>query len=141
MRPHAFPWLVMTILLASVVGDWIFDKIAVLHTSGQGLAFYGSLLRTPWFWFGVATIPMQFWIWTRIIRNTDLSRVYPTTSMTYPITMLIGSIFFHEDLNGLVWIGALLITAGVAMIGFERGRLEPAVLSTPPETDELPTAL
>lgn len=112
-----FPWLPVFILVSTEVADWIFDKVAILHSNGVGIEFYISLVAKPWIWFGLLTAPLQLWLWTRILRKTDLSTAYPATTLSYPLTMLSAVFLFGEHLSPLVWIGALLVMAGVAAIG------------------------
>lgn len=116
------PWFWIAVLLAFEVSAWIFDKIAITHSSGTGLEFYWSLISKPWIWFSLLPRPLLFLIWNYILSKADLSLVYPITSLSYPLTMLAVQLFFHESPNVLVWLGGLLVTFGVALLGFERGQ-------------------
>lgn len=136
-----FPWLLLAILVSTQVLDWVFDKIAVLHSEGVGLEYYTSLFVKPWVWFGIVISPFQLWLWNKILTRIDLSAAYPATSLSYPLTMLAMMELFGEHLSLQVWTGGLMITAGVALIGLDRGRTEvvahenlefSAPLKTPP---------
>ena len=49
--------------------------------------------------------------------RVDLSLAYPLTSVSVPLVMLAATLIFNEPLGWQVWAGALLITAGVALLG------------------------
>jgi len=85
--------------------------------SGDATAFYMGVVTRPWIWLLVVIGPLQLWTWTRILKRADLSLAYPISSISYPATMIAAEIFFGERLSGLVWIGAALMTVGIAVLG------------------------
>jgi len=107
------PFALLLVLDTAVA---LLDKIASTHGAGQGAAFYGSLIGQPWLWLALAVRPLQLIVWTRILRRTDLSFAYCVTSLCYPVTMVCAVLLFHEHLPAPVWIGAALITLGVASL-------------------------
>jgi len=86
------------------------------------LSYYGALLMQPLLWLGIVLSVLQLWTWTRILALTELSLAYPITSLAYPLTMIAAVIFFHEHLSVTVWIGAILISTGVALVGGSRDK-------------------
>ena len=93
------------VLLLLDTAAFLLQKFASAHAQGEGFAYYKSLLLHPWVWLALALGPVQLWLWTRILRNTDLSLAYPLTSLSYPLTMFCAMVFFQEHLLIPVWIG------------------------------------
>ena len=79
--------------------------------------YFFKVATSPLVWTGLTIAAMQLWVWTRILKRTELSLAYPICSMAYPITMLMATLLFHERLSLQVWIGALFIVGGVILIG------------------------
>ena len=99
----------------------LLEKVAVVSsTADPHTAFAVSLLKQPCWWLGLALGPLQLWIWTRILSQTDLSFAYPVSSISYPLTMMAAQLGFGEQLNATVWIGAFCIVVGVAIVGSAR---------------------
>jgi len=114
---YSFPWLIFAALLLLDVVVWMIEKIGVSSVVSGETAFMLGLAKQPLIWIAIALGPMQLWLWTRILGKSDLSLAYPLTSLAYPLTMICAQIFFHEHIGWMVWLGAILITSGVAMIG------------------------
>ncbi len=76
-----------------------------------------GILKQPWWWLALALGPLQLWTWMRILARTELSLAYPLSSLSYPLTMVAAWRIFGEQLSWQVWLGALFITVGVAMVG------------------------
>lgn len=98
----------------------VFEKFgaakAGLPESGT-VDFFARLVQVPWTWLAVAMTPLQLLLWTRILDRCDLSIAYPVSSLCFPTTMITATILFHEQLSLSAWIGAVLITLGVAIVG------------------------
>ncbi len=81
-------------------------------------------------WLGVGLGLLQLLVWTGILARTELSVAVPISSLCYPLTMVAAQLVFRERLGWPVWVGALLITLGVAIVGWTSA--ERKVLSSPP---------
>ena len=55
-------------------------------------------------------------LWFYIIKNNDLSLVYPLISISYIFGMLAAVYIFHETVPLSRWIGVVLIMIGVAFL-------------------------
>ena len=55
-------------------------------------------------------------IWFYILKNNELSLVYPLISISYIFGTLGAIFFFHETVTLTRWTGILLIMAGVAFL-------------------------
>ena len=122
-----FPWIWIFLLLSLEISAWMFDKVAILHASGSGFDFYISLISKPWIWCSILQRPLWFFIWNHILRNADLSKAYPITSLSYPLTMFAAQFFFHETPSLTVWIGGMLIALGVGVLGCEKDKSQASV--------------
>jgi undecaprenyl phosphate-alpha-L-ara4N flippase subunit ArnE len=122
MRRRAYGLLVL--LLAMDVTALLLQKLASIRAAaGTGgaesgsISFYANMIRHPWVWLALVLAPIQLLTWTTILGALDLSIAYPITSLGYLLTMLAAAILFGEHLGPSVWVGAMLITLGVAMVG------------------------
>lgn len=117
-RSHQpFPWIIFSLLLLLDVVVWMVEKIGVTSIASSETAFIWGVAKQPLIWVAIGMGPLQLWLWTRILGKTDLSLAYPLTSLAYPLTMICAQIVFHEHIGWMVWMGAILITSGVALIG------------------------
>ncbi len=112
------PLGLFAILIALDVTVRLLEKMAVLGpTIDRHSAFALTLLQQPWWWLGLGLGPFQLWAWMCILARTELSVAYPLLSIGYPLTMAAAWLVFHESLSWQVWLGALFITVGVAIVG------------------------
>lgn len=112
-----FPWAAFALLLLLDVIVWLIEKKGVSNVGTGGTGFVVGVAQQPLIWIAIAVGPLQLWLWTRILGGSDLSLAYPLTSLSYPLTMICAQAFFGEHISGMVWMGAILITAGVALMG------------------------
>jgi drug/metabolite transporter (DMT)-like permease len=118
-RPFASHRVPVALFLSLTVLDttvFVLDKVASVHGSTGG-PFYLRVVSQPWIWMAFALGPLQLFTWTKILKRIDLSLAYPLTTTSYLATMLVSQVMFHEALGPRVWAGAILITAGVAVLG------------------------
>ena len=116
------PVILFLCLLVLDVSAFLIDKLAseraAISSGGSNVGtFYLNVLTQPWIWMLAVVGPLQLLIWTRVLKRVDLSIAYPISSISYPATMFAAELFFGERLTPLVWIGALLMTIGIATLG------------------------
>lgn len=109
--------MLMIALLAVDVAVFMLQKMASSGDTDEGWRFFVTLLRSPTVWLMVCLLPVQLWLWTRILASSDIGWAYPVTSLAYPLTMVMAALVFSERYDWHVWVGALLITAGAAVLG------------------------
>lgn len=114
-----FPVKLMIALLVIDVMVMVFYKAAELSVPANQ-PYYSYLAMQPALWLGLVFSLLQLWTWTSILARTKLSVAYPIASLSYPLTMLAAQWIFSERLNIYVWLGGLLITLGVAIIGLSK---------------------
>lgn len=119
MRTHASKaWLLLIPLLMADVAVFILQKAASKSDAEfEGFAYLAALLKSPIFWIALALTPVQLLLWTRTLSRADLGWAYPVTALAYPLTMIAATAIFAERYSWHVWLGALLITLGAAVLG------------------------
>lgn len=110
------------VLTSIVVAANVFGNLSLsLGLKNRMVAFspaaFLEALFNPWVTLGVALLIL--WLLSRmaLLSWADLSYVLPVTSIGYVLTVVFGKVFLFEDVSWLRWLGVLLITAGVALVG------------------------
>jgi|GEM_PF-3557720 len=109
---------------------YITEKLAVVHSSGAGIMFYANIFLQLWIWVGLFLAVLQLLLWLKILNKNDLSLAYPITSLSTPTTMLVAQFFFNEHLSLQVWIGTLLISAGIVLISSKDNRVDKEIINS-----------
>lgn len=110
--------LLMLALLAVDVAAFLLHKVASKGRPDESVVhFFVKLVQTPALWIAVGLMPVQLWLWTRILARADIGWAYPLTSLAYPLTMILAAVVLAERYDWHVWVGAVLISAGAAVIG------------------------
>ena len=107
-------FVVLMVLDTSV---FVLDKVASQRAMVVRGPFYLHVVLQPWIWMAFALGPAQLFVWTRILKRIDLSLAYPLTTISYLATMVVSEVVFKETLGVRVWVGAILIMAGVGVLG------------------------
>ncbi len=55
-------------------------------------------------------------LWMYLLKNNDLSFVYPLLSMSYIISLFVGAFVFGEAIPITRWIGVVIVMIGVYFI-------------------------
>jgi len=108
------------ILLLTDVTVFVCEKLGAASAGnavGDQVAFYLRLLQTPSVWVVIGLAPVQLFLWSTILKKTELSVAYPFTSLCFPVTMLASCLVFHEQISLAAWVGGILITVGVGLVG------------------------
>lgn len=121
-----FPYVLFIIFLILEIGVFLSHKMVSNNSSGDGLSFYLDLMTKPWILISMGLALMQFFFWTRVLAKANLSLAYSLSSISYPITMIAACFIFKEQLPIIVWIGGIIITIGVIIIGLEEEQEEKA---------------
>jgi len=75
-----------------------------------------TILQRGWIPAGVICYAIGMIFWLQALNRSDLSRLYPLTSLNYVILTLIGFIFFHEKIGWLNIKGLPFILIGICFI-------------------------
>jgi len=84
-----------------------------------GMKHSGALLQ-PAIVIGVALLIVWTLARMALLSWADLSFVLPVTAIGYVLSAAAGNMIFHEYVAPERWAGALLVTAGAALVGTEK---------------------
>jgi drug/metabolite transporter (DMT)-like permease len=76
-----------------------------------------TALFNPWVACGVLLLIGFFAAYSSALSWADLTYVMPATSLGYVMIALLSVFVLHEDVSMTRWIGIILISSGVAVIG------------------------
>ena len=65
---------------------------------------------------GVAAMALGFFLWLGLLSKVDLSLLYPFEGMNRLILMFAAVVFLKEKIEPRLWLGVLLISAGVTVV-------------------------
>lgn len=117
----------VTILLTSVVlattGQLFLkagmERIGRIDELGAGALgpLIGKVIVTWQVPFGLIAFALSAVFWLITLSRLPLSTAYPVVSLSYVLILLFSVIVLGERPSATVWIGGLLIMAGIALIG------------------------
>jgi drug/metabolite transporter (DMT)-like permease len=61
-------------------------------------------------------LTLWFLLWLGLLRDWDLSRLYPFEGLSPPLLVLGAWLFLKEQVPARAWLGILLIGGGVALV-------------------------
>lgn len=67
--------------------------------------------------FGLAVYVVEYVIWITYLSSSSLSRAFPMYSLTIVLILIVSKFVLKEKVGLNRWLGALLIIAGVLMLG------------------------
>jgi drug/metabolite transporter (DMT)-like permease len=110
----------------------VFEAMGVVWLS-QGLKQIGQLPEitaiqifqmvcrgacNPWVLLGVLFETIFFVTLLYLLKNWDVSLVWPLTSLGFVLTTLAARVIRHEHVNGWRWGGVALIVVGAMLVGY-----------------------
>lgn len=75
-----------------------------------------------------------------MLKNWDVSLIWPLTSLGFVLTTLSAKYLRHEEVTGLRWSGVVLIMIGAALVGWSEKSKPPAGITRTPEARTTPEA-
>ena len=86
-----------------------------------------NALSSPWVLGGFALYFAGFLVWMTILKDADMGRAFPMTSLVYICTLGAAVGLFHEVLTPVRLLGIALILSGVVLLAGDEDRVrEPA---------------
>lgn len=73
----------------------------------------------PLVWIGLVLYGVSAIFWLVVLSRVDLSFAYPILGFSYVIVLVISKMFLHEEVTLTRWVGAAIISVGVALIAFK----------------------
>lgn len=93
------------------------EIVRVIQQGGTNPSFLLGLLFETLFFIGLLIL----------LSKSDVSFIWPLTSMGFVLTTLAAKIFLREEVSGMRWTGVFLIMAGAALITWtEQNKSKPA---------------
>jgi len=82
-------------------------------------------MMTPQVIGGTALMATYFGLYMVALRWADLSFVLPLTALTYLLGAILAKYYLGENVTSVRWVGAIIITLGVIVVGFGEGQSLP----------------
>ena len=128
-------------LIVILIGALVLEAIGVVFLS-QGLKQAGELsqrtlpefarlvgrcLSNGHFLMGVLMETIFFISLLYLLKNADVSLIWPLTSLGFVLTTLAAKYIRHEEVSSLRWSGVFLIMAGATLVAYsEKVKAPPA---------------
>jgi uncharacterized membrane protein len=118
---------VILVLLALVIVTSVIGELMVTHAMKVAgeihdfrprpfLRALGRALRTGWLPGGVGMMALSFFSFLALLSTADVSFVVPATAVTYVLNTIGAAVFLREKVSTRRWLGAILVTVGVALV-------------------------
>lgn len=102
-------------------GQLAFKAAAGDPDAGDGLARWRHMAGRPWIWIGVGCYVFEFLAWIAFLSLVPLSEGVLLGSINIVAIMLAGRWLFGEAITRLRLAGILLVSLGVAIVGYGDG--------------------
>ncbi len=116
-------WVIQIIVSITLgVAGQLFFKEGASHldislTGASGvLALLWRMLSNPLIFVGLTCYAISTIFWILVLRQKNLSMVYPMIASGYILVVLFSWLVRHEAISPSRWLGAFIITLGVWLI-------------------------
>jgi uncharacterized membrane protein len=116
-------WIIQIIiaLILGVAGQFLFkDGASSLNVSITGpaglLILIWRMITNPLIFFGLACYGLSTIFYILVLKEKEISFVYPLIASSYVLVLLFAWLFKHEAVSPIRWVGMLVITLGVVLI-------------------------
>ncbi len=79
------------------------------------LTALGRAFRLGWMWLGISLMALSFYSFLALLSWNPVSFVIPATALSYAVGVLGAKFLLGERVNGVRWVGVLLVCLGVAL--------------------------
>ncbi len=115
-------WRVVGVMLLATlavsIGETLLAKgMKDTNTVGPGLLAQARALLNWAVVCGALLMAAYFGLYMMALKFADLSFVLPLTAISYLLGAALARYYLHENVTPTRWIGALIITAGVVVVG------------------------
>jgi len=83
----------------------------------NGFGFVGAAISDWHVLCGTSLMIVYFSLYSLALSWKDISFVLPITAMSYLVVALLANFCLHETVTPTRWLGALIITLGVVVVG------------------------
>jgi undecaprenyl phosphate-alpha-L-ara4N flippase subunit ArnE len=100
-------------VICDVTGQISF-KIGVDRPS---VAFWRGALGNYWLLTGIAVYALEIFVWLRILALVPLSLAFSIASLNVLGITLASRVILKESVGAIRWMGAVLVTVGIVIVG------------------------
>jgi undecaprenyl phosphate-alpha-L-ara4N flippase subunit ArnE len=104
-------------VVAEVARELCF-KLAALRSSPEMDGYFLRVVRKPLTWSGMVLWALEAVAWVAVLGSVPLSVAFPIATLTYAAVPVAGVLILRERLSRGQIMGAVLVTTGVAWIGW-----------------------
>jgi len=115
MRVNAYALLLIAILIG-VVGQLLL-KYGMSRRPGFRLGDIVVIIRDLPIVGGFCCYAIATLLYFQVLASLDLSVAYPTVSLGYVLVIIMSRVLFNEPVNLTRWLAAIIICAGVVLVG------------------------
>lgn len=109
-------WAIALVLLGDVIGA--FGPIYLKRASASFGFSLKALMRNLNLWRGLFFYGIGTILFVAALKGGEISILYPLVAMVYVCVSFLSLKMLNEKMNGIKWLGILLIIFGTALIGF-----------------------
>lgn len=115
-------WRVIGVMLLATLAVSVGETLLAKGMRGTNAAAPGfwaqarALLNWPVI-CGALLMAAYFGLYMLALKSADLSFVLPLTAVSYLLGAALARFYLHEQVTPTRWIGALIITLGVVVVG------------------------
>ncbi len=109
-------WLL--VIFVDTFGQLAFKAAATIAADVTGVARWRKMLLDKWIWCGIFSYVGEFFLWLAFLSLVPLSQGVLVGSINILSVMLGGRIFFGEKLTRKRVVATVLISTGVALVGW-----------------------
>jgi drug/metabolite transporter (DMT)-like permease len=125
MSPFAVGNIFLLLSMLCSAGGHLIVKLTMddARTASAAGATWQQLLTLPRLLrggSGLSLVALAFVFWLLCLSRLDLSYAYPIASASVLFVTLFSAVFLREVVTPRVWLGTVLVIAGVALIGPSR---------------------
>lgn len=109
--------IMLIAVLAVSLGETLLSKGMKQIGDGSGLQQARAVLTNGYVVGGTLLMMVYFGLYMAALKQADLSFVLPLTAVSYLLGALLARYYLHEHVSPTRWLGALVITVGVMIVG------------------------
>ncbi|HIK36826.1 MAG: EamA family transporter [Geminocystis sp.] len=139
--------LLFVLVITQVLGDVCLSQAMKLYgevTSFSPAAVFAViyyLLTSIWFYMGLGSLTVSWFIYLFAVSKMDLSYVLPIHASSYVINALLAWLLLGEIITPLRWFATLLISVGVFIVGYSEYLRRKSLLAANKSSSLLPLFL
>lgn len=109
--------IMLVAVLAVSLGETLLSKGMKQTGDGSGLEQARAVLTNGYVVGGTLLMMLYFGLYMAALKQADLSFVLPLTALSYLLGAILARLYLHEHVSPTRWLGALVITVGVIIVG------------------------